>query len=71
VTGIRELLINFIGPGRAWIIARVDIDDDLRGAQVKSLVRVIESSMKHESQDIHRVTSCDWRRARRRSQVLA
>jgi divalent metal cation (Fe/Co/Zn/Cd) transporter len=55
VTGIRELLLNFIGPGRVWIVARVDIDDDLRGDQVKSLVRGIESSMRRESADIHRV----------------
>jgi hypothetical protein len=31
------------GPGRLWIVARVDIDDALRGAQVKALVRGIES----------------------------
>jgi hypothetical protein len=58
VTGIRELLVNFIGSGRVWIVARVEIDDDLRGAQVESLVRGIESSMKHESESIFRVTSC-------------
>ena len=55
VTGIRELLVTFIGPGRAWIVARVDIDDDLRGAQVKSLVRGIESGMRDESESIYRV----------------
>jgi divalent metal cation (Fe/Co/Zn/Cd) transporter len=55
VTGIRELLVNFIGPGRVWIVARVDIDDDLRGTQVKSLVRGIESSLRRESDDIYRV----------------
>jgi hypothetical protein len=43
VTAIRELLFTFVGPGRIWIVARVDIDDGLRGAQVKSLVRGIES----------------------------
>jgi len=55
VTGIREVLVSFIGPGRVWIIARVDIDDDLDGAQVKSLVRGIESGMRRESEYIHRV----------------
>ncbi len=54
VTGIRELLVTFIGPGRVWIVARVDIDDDLRGAQVKSLVSGIESGMKHESENVYR-----------------
>jgi cation diffusion facilitator family transporter len=54
VTAIRELLVTFLGPGRVWIIARVDIDDDLRGAQVKSLVRGIESGMKRESEHVYR-----------------
>jgi hypothetical protein len=43
VTAIRELLFTFLGPGRIWIIARVDIDDALRGAQVTALARGIES----------------------------
>jgi len=55
VTAIREVLVTFIGPGRAWVIARLDIDDDLHGAQVKSLVRGIESGMKRESEAIYRV----------------
>jgi cation diffusion facilitator family transporter len=55
VTAIRELLFTFVGPGRVWIVARVDIDDGLRGAQVKSLIRGIESGMKHGSDDVYRV----------------
>jgi len=55
VTAIRELLFTFVGPGRIWIVARVDIDDGLRGAQVKALVRGIESSMKHEAEEVYRV----------------
>ena len=50
VTAIRELLFTFVGPGQVWIVARVDIDDGLRGAQVKSLVRGIESGLKHEAE---------------------
>jgi hypothetical protein len=46
VTAIRQLLVTFIGPGRVRIVARVDIDDGLRGAQAKSLVSGIESGMK-------------------------
>jgi len=38
-----------------WIVARVDIDDGLDGAQVKALARGIESGLKHETQDIYRV----------------
>jgi cation diffusion facilitator family transporter len=55
VTAIRELLVTFVGPGRVWIVARIDIDDNLSGAQVKSLVRNIESGLKHESDSIYRV----------------
>jgi cation diffusion facilitator family transporter len=55
VTAIDEVLVTFIGPGQAWVIARLDIDDDLRGAQVKSLVRGIESGMKRESESVYRV----------------
>jgi divalent metal cation (Fe/Co/Zn/Cd) transporter len=52
---IREVLITFTGPGRAWVTARLDIDDELSGAQVKSLVRGIESGMKRESESVYRV----------------
>jgi divalent metal cation (Fe/Co/Zn/Cd) transporter len=55
VTAIRELLVTFVGPDRAWVIARPDIDGDLRAAQVKSLVRGIESGMKRESETLYRV----------------
>jgi cation diffusion facilitator family transporter len=55
VTAIGQLLFTFLGPGRLWIVARVDIDDDLRGAQVKSLVGDIESGLKEQTEDIFRV----------------
>jgi cation diffusion facilitator family transporter len=55
VIAIREVLITFTGPGRAWVTARLDIDDELTGAQVKSLVRGIESGMKRESESVYRV----------------
>jgi cation diffusion facilitator family transporter len=55
VTAIREVLVTFIGPGRAWVIARLDVADDLSAAQVKSLVRGIESGMKRESEAVYRV----------------
>ena len=55
VTAIQEVLVTFIGPGRAWVIARLDVDDDLRAAQVTSLVRGIESGMKRESEAVYRV----------------
>jgi divalent metal cation (Fe/Co/Zn/Cd) transporter len=55
VTRLRELLVNFIGPSRVSIVARVAIDGDLRGAQVEALIRDIESSLKDESDSVFRV----------------
>ncbi len=55
VTAIREVLVKFVGPGQVWVIARLDIADDLRGDQVKSLVRGIESGLKHASENVYRV----------------
>jgi hypothetical protein len=55
VTGIRGLVLTFAGPGRVWIVARVDIDDDPRGAQVKALVGGIESGLKREAEEVYRV----------------
>src|ERR1700751_3242569 len=40
---------------RVWIVARVAIDGDLRGAQVESLIRDTESSLKDESDSVFRV----------------
>lgn len=55
VTAIRELLFTFVGPGRLWIVARINVDAGLRGGQVTALVRGIESGMKHEDKDVYRV----------------
>ncbi len=55
VTAIRQLLVTFVGPGRVWIVARVDIEDRLRGDQVKSLVRGIESGLKQQAEEVYRV----------------
>jgi hypothetical protein len=54
VTAVRQLLFTFVGPGRLWIVVRIDIGDGLRGAQVKALVHGIESGMKHESTEVYR-----------------
>jgi cation diffusion facilitator family transporter len=55
VTGVRQLIVTFIGPSQVWVIARLDIDDNLRGDQVKSLVSGIESGLQLESKDVYRV----------------
>ena len=55
VAAIRELIATFVGPGQVWVVARLEIDDQLRGDQVRSLVSSIESAAKHESEHIYRV----------------
>lgn len=55
VTGIREILVTFVGPGRAWVVVHVEIDSNLRGGQVTSLIRGIASGLQHESEYIYRV----------------
>ena len=55
VTGIRELLVTFVGPGQVWVVARLDIADDLRGDQVKSLVHGV--LFKTLSDDLERTVS--------------
>jgi cation diffusion facilitator family transporter len=55
VTGIRELLYTFVGPGQVWVVARISIDDGLRGGQVRALVRGIESELKREATEVYRV----------------
>jgi hypothetical protein len=36
-------------------VARLDVDDGLRGARVKALARGIESGLKHEAEEVYRV----------------
>jgi hypothetical protein len=55
VTAIRELLVTFVGPGRVWVIAHLEVDNNLRGDQVISLVRGIDSGLRDGSQYIYRV----------------
>jgi cation diffusion facilitator family transporter len=55
VTAVRELLVTFLGPGRVWVIVHLEIDNNLRGDQVTSLVRGIDSGLKRSSEYIYRV----------------
>ena len=55
VTGIGELLVTFLGPRQLRVLARVDIDDGLSGAQVKSLVAELEDTLCRDSPYIVRV----------------
>ena len=55
MTAVRKVLVTFTGPAGRGLPRAFDIDDELSGAQVKSLVRGIESGMKRESEAIYRV----------------
>jgi cation diffusion facilitator family transporter len=55
VKSVGELLVIFIGPRQLRVLARVDIDDALDGAQVKALVREIEATLIRGSPFIARV----------------
>jgi cation diffusion facilitator family transporter len=55
VAAVRELLVTFVGPRRVWVLARVDIEDELRGDEVEALVRAIELGLQHQSEYIERV----------------
>jgi cation diffusion facilitator family transporter len=55
VAAVRELLVTFVGPRRVWVLARVDIEDELRGDEVEELVRAIELGLQHQSEYIERV----------------
>ena len=55
VTGITELMVTFLGPRQLRVLARVDIDDGLTGAEVKTLITRIDDSLCGSSPYIERV----------------
>jgi cation diffusion facilitator family transporter len=52
---VTELLVSFIGPRRAWVVARVAVDAGLSGADVERLARTVEATLQRESPFIARV----------------
>jgi cation diffusion facilitator family transporter len=46
VCSVRELLVTIVGPRRLWVVARVDIDDTLDGAEVEKLAGAIEGDLR-------------------------
>jgi cation diffusion facilitator family transporter len=55
IAAVNELVVTFLGPRRVWVVARVDIDDRLSGAQVKEVMAAIDGELKRESPYIVRV----------------
>jgi cation diffusion facilitator family transporter len=52
---VTELLVTFIGPRRAWVVARVAVDDTLSSAAVQALSGAVEAALQRESPFIARV----------------
>jgi divalent metal cation (Fe/Co/Zn/Cd) transporter len=55
VVSVSELLVTFVGPRQVWVLARVDVEDGLRGDEVESLVRGIASGLQEQSDFVARV----------------
>jgi len=55
IRAVTDLLVTFLGPRRLWVMARIDVDDELSGAGVKSLIRSIEQALTRDSRFVARV----------------
>lgn len=55
ILAVTELLVTFIGPRQAWVVARVAVDEAMSGARVEALVRASEEALKHKLSFIVRV----------------
>ena len=55
VVSVGEPLVTFVGPRQVWVLARVDVDDRLRGDQVESLVAEVEQTLRRASDYVVRV----------------
>lgn len=55
VRAVTELVITFLGPRRLWVIARLDLDDELSGARVKALLKTLEQALFRDSRFIARI----------------
>jgi divalent metal cation (Fe/Co/Zn/Cd) transporter len=55
IVAVTELLVTFLGPRRVWVVARIDIEDAMSGAQVKEVLRATEKELQRQSPYIVRV----------------
>jgi cation diffusion facilitator family transporter len=55
IVSVRNLAVSFTGPGEVWVVARVDIDDALTGAEVENLAVDVERTLIAQSPVITRV----------------
>jgi hypothetical protein len=55
IMAVTELVVTFIGPRQAWVVARVAIDEAMSGASVEKLVHAAEDVLRRQSPVIARV----------------
>jgi cation diffusion facilitator family transporter len=55
IVAVRDLAVTFTGPEEVWVVARVDIDDGLTGAQVETLAVDVERTLVERFAAISRV----------------
>jgi len=48
IVAVTELVVTFIGPRQAWVVARVAIDEAMSGASVEKLMRTAEDEFETE-----------------------
>jgi len=55
ITAVGQLLVTFLGPRRLWVLARIELDGALTGAEVAELLRATERVVQAQSMAIERV----------------
>ena len=55
IVAVEELVVTFLGPRQLWIVARIDLDDDLSGARVEQTIAETACKLKEESPFIFRI----------------
>jgi cation diffusion facilitator family transporter len=55
IRAVSDVVVTFLGPRRLWVIARIDVNDELTGAAVKLLIRRTQQLLSDESRFIERV----------------
>jgi divalent metal cation (Fe/Co/Zn/Cd) transporter len=55
IDAVNDLVVTFVGPRRVRVLAEVDVDDRLTGAQVEELVRRAEDALRGVNEIVARV----------------
>ena len=55
IVEVRDLVVTFTGPDEVWVVARVDLEDTLTGAEVEQLAAGIERQFMQAEPAITRV----------------